>query len=309
MREVGKIIDIGIQKVRIVGDENDYYYQNLQSFVNNHPQLLHYARSNLRSDYVCFDVGASIGITTLLLCSLCPNGHVYSFEPSPVNAGYLRQNLAFNGVKNCTIIEAGVGERAGSLQFHHSSFSGAESHFVTEAHLDRENKQTIPVDVVTLDDFLNRKREVGRLDFIKIDAEGFEPAILAGARDTIKRFKPIIFMEFNSWALYFCHRFDPYTFASALWDTFDVLTADEHGELSPAANGDLHSFFCKNMTAHGCVDDVVLRVRDGKVVPHFAEMVGPTAQLVEQIRELEQSTSWRITAPLRAIKSAFSRKQ
>ena len=71
----------------------------------------------------------------------------------------------------------------------------------------------------------------------------------------------MIFMEFNSWCLYFAHRFDPMTFSCSLWSTFDVLSVDETGQLSPMADGDPFRFLHDNMTRNGCVDDIILKPR------------------------------------------------
>jgi FkbM family methyltransferase len=235
---------------------------------------LYYARAGLKPDAICFDVGANIGVTTLLLCKLCPRGHIYSFEPSPVNLRYLKQNLELNGITNCTVVESGVGEQAGTIPFHVSE-SGAGSHFVTDAHMNYHRTQTINVPVLSLDEFVNSITGFDRLDFIKLDIEGFEPPALAGAREIIRRFNPSIFIEFNFWCLYFAHRFDPFTFASAIWKTFDVSSVDPNGNLHSTANGDVVGFIYANVLEHRCADDVLLRLKTGQTVPSLAEMVFP----------------------------------
>lgn len=304
-RATFKQIDLGPCVVSMTGGEIDPYFANLQAYVSDHPGLADYARQALKPDSICLDIGANIGVTTLLMCHLCPDGHIYSFEPSPINAAHLRKNLEINGVKNCTVIEAGLGDKADTLNFHVSEF-GAGSHFVTDAHLDRDRRNTIPVPVITLDDFMKGANAPKGIDFIKMDAEGFEPAIIAGGARTLDRFCPPIFMEFNSWSLYFAHRFDPYTFASALWYAFYVDQVRPDGSLSPAADGDVKGFLFYNMTSHGCVDDVVLTKRAGATIPTLAEMTDSAYHLRMEIMALRQSTSWKVTAPLRALKSLFA---
>ena len=66
-------------------------------------------------------------------------------------------------------------------------------------------------------------------------------------------------MEFNSWSLYFAHRFDPLTFARELWAAFDVQVASKTGAL--VEERDPVKFVHTNMTQHGCIDDPLLTPR------------------------------------------------
>jgi len=166
-----------------------------------------------------------------LLCSQCPVGHVYSFEPSPVSAAFLRKNIDLNGIKNCTVVQSGVGIKTGEAIL---SPVGASAQIVGPAHPNREVWNDVKIPVLLIDEYV-RSIGIQRLDFIKIDIEGYEPMALAGARATIAAFSPPIFMEFNSWCLYFAHRFDPLNFAQSLWHTFEVMSVNADGTLSPCA--------------------------------------------------------------------------
>ena len=300
-----KEVDLGPFTVTLFGSSDDSYFVNIQAFVSEHTELLNYAASNIKKDSICLDVGANIGATVLLLCKLCPDGHVYAFEPSPINAGYLRRNLSTNGVSNCTVIEAGLGAERATLNFHISDF-GAGSHFVTDAHLGKETFTSTPIPVTTLDEFMRSSDAPNRIDFIKMDAEGFEPNVIAGGKNTIEKFSPPILMEFNSWSLYFAHRFDPYTFACFLWSTFDVSSVEKDGTTSPAGDGNVQAFLFYNMTTHGCVDDVVLELKPGAVIPSLPEMTGAHRSLTSELEAMRASTSWRITAPLRKLRTFFA---
>lgn len=52
----------------------------------------------------------------------------------------------------------------------------------------------IPVDVISLNIYCN-SRNVGRVDFIKIDVEGMEIEVLKGAQELLRLFKPVLFFE------------------------------------------------------------------------------------------------------------------
>ena len=163
-----KQVDLGVRTVQMTGNAEESYFQNLQAFVSEHPELLNYARAHLAADSICLDVGANIGVTALQMCALCPEGHVYAFEPSPTHAAYLRENLRINDVTNCTVIDLGLGAESSTFPFH-VALSGASSHVVTDAHLDKDRRATIPVSIVTLDEFMSRHDAPNRIDFIKIE--------------------------------------------------------------------------------------------------------------------------------------------
>src|SRR5262245_10731234 len=71
---------------------------------------------NLRGG-VCVDVGANIGIHSLLMSDLVgPEGRVFAFEPEPRNFALLEANLALNGVTNVTAVAAAVGDTVGTCR-------------------------------------------------------------------------------------------------------------------------------------------------------------------------------------------------
>ena len=106
--------------------------------------------------------------------------------------------------------------------------------------------------VVALDDL-----DLGTPAFIKVDVEGFEPNVLAGARRLIAKACPLMLVEFNSWTLLLQH-YDPLTFAGAIWSSFDVLQMFQ-GERPLPPSPDPTTFVCTNLTQHGCVTDLLLR--------------------------------------------------
>jgi FkbM family methyltransferase len=253
-KDTFKTVRIAGDEFLMEGSEHDVYFGNLQAFIDGSVKLERYIKSHLQKDAVCLDIGANIGTTTLMLAKHCPDGHVYAFDADPKNIAYLRTNIARNGITNCTVVEMAIGDKPGTLQFHSK---GAHGQMMSEAHPYRDAWPSISVEVATIDDFV---RDFRRLDFIKMDIEGAEPLALAGARETIAKFTPTIFMEFNSWCLSLL-RFDPMTFSRSLWSTFDVLSVDETGQLSPVAGGDPIRFVHDNMALNGCVDDIILKPR------------------------------------------------
>ncbi len=301
MAEPLQEITLAGRTVSLTGDPNDPYFTNLQAFHRGSPQLDRYAAHHLRRDALCIDAGANIGLTSLLLSLSCPDGHVFAFEALPGTARYLRRNLERNGITNCTVVETALGAYGGELAF---TESGAGSHAVTEAHMQAATRSTVRVPVTTLDAFADQHLRGRRVDFIKMDVEGFEPAVIEGGARLIERDRPPLFIEFNAWSLAFAQGFDPFDFARCLWDAFDAFQVGEGGDLVPA---DRDGFLYAAMVQRGCVDDLLLRLKPGAAVP-LARQASRTAregQLRAELDAVRRSTSWRVTAPLRALKEAF----
>ncbi len=141
--------------------------------------------------------------------------------------------------------------------------------------------------------------------FVKIDVEGFEPNVLAGSPQLLGGVRPLVAMEFNTWAL-LLHHYDPLVFADTLWACCEI--SDVYGAetryATPVTGPDLVHM---NLTQHGCVSDLLLRPH--AALPDLATMTQtPSAgRLRAELSALRASTSWRVTAPLRAVKQALAR--
>lgn len=134
---------------------------------------------------VVYDIGAHVGYYTLLASVLTgPRGRVVAFEPLPRNLRLLRQHLQMNGIVNVAVVEAAVGERSGLTAFdpHPGHTMGRVS-----------ARGSLQVRMVALDDLLSAG-QYPPPGCIKMDIEGGEAAALAGARQTLLRHRPVIFL-------------------------------------------------------------------------------------------------------------------
>ena len=281
--------------ITLTGDPCDPYFQSLEAFSIQSAPLLRYVQNNMKRDALCLDVGANSGLVSIMLALCCPDGEVYSFEASPKNARHLKRNLALNGIENCFVIEAAMGARDGRARFRETPFA-AGSHVAPGDPDGNLPASVIAVPTVTIDGYC-RERLGRKIDFMKLDVEGSEPAVLAGARHTIERDRCPIYMEFNSWCLLVYQNFNPLAFASSILATFDVAHIDAAGAVVPAADGAVGKFLHANLVEHRCVDDVLLRLKPGAGVPSLEEMT-KCADDLDNIRELQRLRRNRSRLPL-----------
>lgn len=132
------------------------------------------------------DLGANIGYFTLITAELVgPKGHVFAFEPDPVNFKILSRNINHNGYRNVTLIDAAVANFDGYTKLYLSD-SNQAAHRIWGTKGNKYRR----VKVIKLDTFF-KKRSL-KVDLIKMDIEGGEPAALAGMKNLIRISKSII---------------------------------------------------------------------------------------------------------------------
>jgi FkbM family methyltransferase len=140
--------------------------------------------------YVFLDVGANIGIYSVKAAKeVGPEGLVISVEPFIESAYRLSQNIALNGYNNVRIRTVCVGSSTGEERLYLN-----RNRPVSFSVSPVEDAASISILSVSLDD-LCRWEKLTRLDYLKIDAEGAEAAILQGAEKTIRELRPIIQVE------------------------------------------------------------------------------------------------------------------
>lgn len=134
----------------------------------------------LRSGDTFFDVGANVGYYTALAASLVgPTGRVHAFEPNADVAALLRQTIAINSFKQVALNELAVSRDQGLISLYRpiDRSNTYESTTVPRAAIALER---LEVAATTLDRYVER-RQIDRVRLLKIDVEGGEPAVLAGA--------------------------------------------------------------------------------------------------------------------------------
>lgn len=155
----------------------------------------------ISSGMTVIDVGANIGYHTLTAADLVGSGgKVYAFEPEPGNFDLLNKNIHANKYDNVTTICKAVADKVGiSKMIVYPTRHGANKLVAPNSIY----KTTIPVEVVTLDEFFKDVRR--SINIIKVDVEGFEPAVFNGMQDIIKQNPDIkLLLEFYPKGIHQC---------------------------------------------------------------------------------------------------------
>jgi FkbM family methyltransferase len=154
---------------------------------------------HLQPGMTVIDVGANFGYYTLLFGALVGSaGRVYAVEPNPEAVGKLRRSVDLNGLASrTTIVAAAAGAADGGevtlFAPHGEPKNGAIIGSAAAIPPDLGTIYTVPQ--VTLD---RATAADPRIDFVKIDAEGAEEAVIAGMIRTLRRDRPKLILEFNA---------------------------------------------------------------------------------------------------------------
>jgi FkbM family methyltransferase len=152
------------------------------------------------------DVGANVGIFSLLAGHANPGGRVVAFEPDPRAFRRLVRHVELNALTNVSCQMKAVGETDGDITLFSGAAARAEDAVAlsaqtsrTRAHVEAEGRRVERVDeiratAVTLDAFV-AAHSLDNVDLVKIDVEGAEALVLAGMTDTLRRHRPTLVCE------------------------------------------------------------------------------------------------------------------
>lgn len=194
-----------------------YLHRAIRYRLQIDPAEIRFVCDSLRTSQVAVDVGCHKGAYTYWMRRrVGPGGAVYAFEPQPQQVAYLRNVFSAMSYDNVEVVPlaltdhvgsrtlflpSGLGKTHGaSLEFSavmRSPSSAATANKLPQAAAPSPSppalSPTLTVDVTTLDDFFAAKSH--RPNFLKIDVEGHELAVLHGARRILEGSRPAILLE------------------------------------------------------------------------------------------------------------------
>jgi FkbM family methyltransferase len=171
----------------------------LLMFRIHEPLTTQLLKKELQKGMVICDIGANIGYYALLECGKVGiEGRVIAIEASPLNFFYLTKNINLNRFDNIRAFNFALSDRDGNVLFLlYPKKSNWSQVVINRSRLIEKGINASSVIIVpakTLD-HLCMELSLKRLDFIRMDVEGYEFQVIKGGRMTIQKFKPTILME------------------------------------------------------------------------------------------------------------------
>lgn len=155
------------------------------------PDLTNYFLANVEQNSNCLDVGANFGYYTCVMASSAVAGKTIGVEPDREVFELLRDNIYINGFEGvATPMHAAAGRDDGTLTLHRRNTRSGNTSIIKEpdekiSRLGETASEAFAIDSLPIDALLPKFG--GRIDYIKIDVEGAEPLVLAGAKQTIAK--------------------------------------------------------------------------------------------------------------------------
>lgn len=157
------------------------------------PEVVRAIQDHVQPGSRVLDIGAQSGFYSLLLSRLVgPEGMVFAFEPLPANLRVLEENLRLNSIPNVTIRREAVSDFSGDISF---EFPHEEASLIAGPLLESDNLGTFQVPAISLDDFVHQTGQ--SIQFIKMDVEGAEAAVLRGGAQTLRTYHPSLVVELH----------------------------------------------------------------------------------------------------------------
>lgn len=200
---ISMIVDVrdpAISKpILALGKYEDGFAQRLLSFVNQETRFV--------------DIGANIGFFTLAVAQRATRGRVWSIEPDNQNVRLLRASIALNGFEDrVEVHHVAASDTDGEVFFSTLGYEtniGARFTAKDEATLlDRSlagARKPRKLRARSMDNLLRGKG----VDLVKIDVEGYEPAVFAGMREVLRQQRPVVFSEFAPGTIRHISKTDP----------------------------------------------------------------------------------------------------
>ena len=180
-------------KFKIYVDTNNFIDACIYYMGDYEPYLKKHFKQLIKENDTVLDVGANIGFHSLYFAELVgDNGKVLAFEPIEVNFKALQANIALNSYEQIISINKALGNENRMLSIHIDT----DAHNPGAFNLMEDGIKNTNIDCVKGDDYLINNN-IEKIDFIKVDVEGFELKVFKGLQETIKKFVPIIVFEFD----------------------------------------------------------------------------------------------------------------
>ena len=176
--DLNEAVDLGI----FLGIKNEKNLYKIINFLNTSDKK------------ILVDVGSNVGSVTLPLAKLFNSSTIISIEPTNFAFSKLKKNLNLNPnlKKRIKLFNVFISDKKKKVNFVHSSWDLKAKHKKHEIHLGTLKKTSNKIQ--SLSQLLKKIQK--KIDFIKIDVDGYEIDVLRSGKKIINKYKPIIYFEF-----------------------------------------------------------------------------------------------------------------
>ncbi|MBT8595639.1 FkbM family methyltransferase [Polynucleobacter paneuropaeus] len=164
-----------------------------QTHIESELKTMHDIANILPANAVAIDAGANIGFVTIPLSNWIreKNGVVHAFEVQRMLFYALCGTVALNDISNVVVHNKGLGSAPAILKVPTQNYGVAQDFGTVSLRYQDQIQEHESVEIIKIDDL-----NLERLDFLKIDVEGMELEVLAGARQTIEKYRPWCWIEY-----------------------------------------------------------------------------------------------------------------
>ena len=151
---------------------------------------LQFVRRRLTAQDVVIDIGANVGHVSLLLSDIVTEKNIFAFEPTPVTYSRLKKNWEKNNWATDQLFQVALGDETGEIDIPDVTHPDTKNSVCGNRSADTP---VVSTPLRPLDSF--RDQWKGRqLGLLKIDVEGFEAQVFAGAIKTLRDDRPQLLM-------------------------------------------------------------------------------------------------------------------
>jgi len=243
-KETVKTLRFNNKKFKLLLNPNNGYVDaSIYAFKVFEKEILTKAVKYIKKDSVIFDIGANIGQHSIIFS--LHGAQVYSFEPNNFIFEQFIKSISLNKISNITPFNYGIAAEENIYDLYVNPKNVGNATLIKNS-----NFKHIKVNIKTLENFY---RQIDKVDFVKIDVEGFELEVILGNQGFFEKFKPFIWLEFTP-----------------DWYKDSKFSLTQLDEMIRKLGYRIYSFNnnrqLENLTSHTIIDDVFL-FREGDVDP------------------------------------------
>lgn len=173
-----------------LGVSSEIEHFRADTYATKEPETLDWLDQNLRDRDVYIDIGANIGVYALYAAKIRPLSRIFAFEPAAQNFSRLCQNIALNAAGNIMPCNVALSDKDGFELFYISDLqAGSAFHSLggfNDGQPEKNGTRLVQGVMAARLDSLIASRQLAQPALLKIDVDGDEEKILAGADAALK---------------------------------------------------------------------------------------------------------------------------